>query len=125
MFRTTAGRTLAAFLILCIGHLGMLQAVRAAVIDTQTVVQLHDRAAAISSVQAKLARTDVQQALIQLGVDPLHARARVAALTDAEIAQLQQHLDRLPAGGDGGWILLVIVLTALIVLFATGKLRVH
>jgi hypothetical protein len=119
---TAAGRYLAAFLILCLGHVGLVQVVGAAIIDTQAAIQLEDRAAAISSVQSKLGRADVRQALIRLGVDPSQAQDRVAALTDTEIAQLQQQLDQLPAGGDGGWILLVIVLAVLIYLFASGKL---
>ena len=34
-------------------------------------------------------------------------------------------LANLPAAGDGGWILLVILLTVLVVLFATGKLKLN
>ena len=122
MVATAMKRFLSAFLILCLSHLGMVQAVHAAVIDTQSAVQLQDRAAAISDVQAKLDRADVRQALVGLGVDPAQAQDRVAALTDSEIATLQQKLDQLPAAGDGGWILLVIVLAVIIWLFASGKL---
>ena len=122
MVATAMKRFLSAFLILCLSHLGMGQAVPAAVIDTQSAVQLQDRAAAISDVQAKLDRADVRQALVGLGVDPAQAQERVAALTDSEIATLQQKLDQLPAAGDGGWILLVIVLAVIIWLFASGKL---
>jgi hypothetical protein len=118
-----ARRILAAFLILCLGHLGLLQSAAAAVVDTQTVLHLQDRAAAISGVQAALGRADVQRALESLGVDPLQAQERVSALTDAEIAVLQNRLEQLPAAGDGGWLLLVVLLTVLVVLFATGKLR--
>lgn len=123
MPHTPAGRFLAAFLILCLGHLGLLQVGHAAVIDTHTAVQLQDRAAAVSSVQAKLDRADVRQALVDLGVDPSQAQQRVAALTDAEVALLQDKLDQLPAAGDGGWFLLVVVLGVLIYLFASGKLQ--
>ena len=122
MVATAMKRFLSAFLILCLSHLGMMQAVHAAVIDTPSAVQLQDRAAAISDVQAKLDRADVRQALVGLGVDPAQAQDRVAALTDSEIATLQQKLDQLPAAGDGGWILLVIVLAVIIWLFASGKL---
>jgi hypothetical protein len=118
-----ARRILAAFLILCLGHLGMMQSAAGAVVDTQTVLHLQDRTAAISSVQAALGRADVQRALESLGVDPLRAQERVSALTDAEIALLQSRLEQLPAAGDGGWLLLVVLLTVLVVLFATGKLR--
>ena len=44
-------------------------------------------------------RADVQQQLVALGVDPAAAKARVAAMTDAEIAQLNQSLADMPAGG--------------------------
>jgi hypothetical protein len=123
MPRTRAGRFLVALLIACLTHLGLLQAARAAVIDTQTLVQVQDRAAAISSAQAKLDRADVRDALVALGVNPDEAKARVAALTDTEIAQLHGKLDQLPAAGDGGWILLVVVLAILVWLFASGKLH--
>ena len=89
------------------------------------MLQLEDRAAAVSRIESNLAREDVRQAMIGLGVDPSQAQERVLALTDAEVAQLDQQLAKLPAGGDGGWILLVILLTVLVVLFATGKLNYH
>jgi hypothetical protein len=44
-------------------------------------------------------RVDVQQQLVALGVDPAAAKARVAAMTEAEIAQLNQSLADMPAGG--------------------------
>ena len=123
MSRAILKRILAAFLALCMTNLAVVQSAGAAAIGTQTVIQLEDRAAAISRVQERLARDDVRQTLIQLGVDPAQAHERVAALTDAEIAQLDQKLETLPAGGDGGWWLLVIVLVVVIVLFAMGKLQ--
>jgi hypothetical protein len=119
---TAAGRYLAAFLIVCLSHLGLMQCAGAALIDTQTAIQAQDRAEAISSVQAKLGRADVRKALVELGVDPVQAQERAGALSDGEIARLQQQLDQLPAGADGGWILLVIILGVLIYLFASGKL---
>jgi hypothetical protein len=116
-------RLLAILLVVCLTNLGLVQSAGAATIDTQTVLQLEDRAAALSRIESNLAREDVRQAMIGLGVDPSQAQERVSALTDAEVAQLDQQLAKLPAGGDGGWILLVIVLTVIIVLFATGKLK--
>jgi hypothetical protein len=118
-------RLLAILLVVCMTNLALLQSAGAATIDTQTVLQLEDRAAAVSRIESNLAREDVRQAMIGLGVDPSQAQERVLALTDAEVAQLDQQLAKLPAGGDGGWILLVILLTVLVVLFATGKLNYH
>jgi len=118
-------RLLAAFLVVCLINLGLVHSAGAAVIGTPLLVQLEDRTAAVSRIQSSLAREDVRKALVQLGVDPEQAQERVLALTDSEVAQLDQQLAKLPAGGDGGWILLVIVLTVLIVLFATGKLKLN
>jgi hypothetical protein len=103
-------------------NFGSVDGVRAAVIGTDAVVQLADRAQAISRIEAQLARDDVRQAMIRLGVEPSDAKARVSALSDAEIAKLDRELAKLPAGGDA-WLLLVVVLAVLIVLFATGKLQ--
>ena len=118
-------RLLAAFLVVCLINLGLVHSAGAAVIGTPLLVQLEDRTAAVSRIQSSLAREDVRKALVQLGVDPEQAQERVLALTDSEVAQLDEQLVKLPAGGDGGWILLVIVLTVLIVLFATGKLKLN
>jgi hypothetical protein len=118
-------RLLVMFLAVCQTNLGLVQSAAGATVGTQTVLQFEDRAAAVSRIQSHLAREDVRKAMVGLGVDPVQAQDRVAALTDAEVAQLDQQLAQLPAGGDGGWILLVIVLTVLIVLFATGKLKLN
>ena len=117
MRSATVNRLLAGFLVVCLTNLGLVHSAGAAVIDTPLLVQLEDRTAAVSRIQSSLAREDVRKALVQLGVDPEQAVERVLALTDSEVAQLDQQLAKLPAGGDGGWILLVIVL------FATGKLK--
>lgn len=64
-------------------------------------------------VETFLQRTDVQDKLASLGVDPAQAQARVAAMTDQEVATLNQHLDSLPAGGDsiiGALLLIFLVL---------------
>jgi len=116
-------RFLAILVALSMANFGWVHTAGAAVIGTDTVVQLADRAQAISRIEAQLARDEVRQALIQLGVDPGEAKARVSALTDGEIAQLDRELGKLPAGGDGGWTFAVILLIVLVVLFAMGKLQ--
>ena len=125
MSSTTLKRLLAMFLAVCMTNLCLVQSAAAATIGTQTVLQLEDRAASVSRIESNLARDDVRKAMVGLGVDPAQAQARVGSLTDAEVAQLDQQLAQLPAGGDGGWILLVILLTVLVVLFATGKLKLN
>ena len=51
-----------------------------------------------SVLAQRLGGPDVQHALTRMGVDPTDAEARVARLTDAEVADLNARLDQLPAG---------------------------
>ena len=49
-------------------------------------------------VFAALEREDIRQGLRDYGVSPEEARARVASLTDSEVAELANELDNTPAG---------------------------
>lgn len=73
---------------------------RAAIIDTATAAQASHRVANLERVNGVLARADVQERLGALGVDATAAAARVAALTDRELAELAERLEQAPAGGD-------------------------
>jgi hypothetical protein len=53
-------------------------------------------------IAAILARPEAQAQLQARGVDPAEAKARVAALTDEEAAQLAARIGELPAGGVAG-----------------------
>ena len=59
-----------------------------------------------------LERADLQARLQLYGVDPAQVRARVAALSDDEVAQLAATMDSLPAGGEiiGALVLIFIIL---------------
>lgn len=72
----------------------------AGVISTQDFIAGQERAAQIDEIQGKLAREDVRDAMIRLGVDPEQAMLRVDSLSNAELAQLDAELESLPAGGD-------------------------
>lgn len=91
----TVKRFLAAAMAVLMFSVSLNQA-QAAMISNQEIVQQLDRQQAI----ALFDRADVQNQLIQLGVDGDLAKTRVAAMTDAEIAQLNQHLAEQPAGQD-------------------------
>jgi hypothetical protein len=67
-----------------------------------------------------LEREDLQRQLSALGVDVQDAKVRVAALTDAEVARINQRLTELPAGGNA----LGVVLFIFIVLIITDALGV-
>lgn len=55
-----------------------------------------------------LEREDLRRQLSALGVDAQSARERVALLADAEVAQINQRIDELPAGGNILGVLLVL-----------------
>jgi hypothetical protein len=74
-----------------------------------------EQAAAVSAGHARLAqalqRADVAAALQARGVSVEAARERVAALTDAEAAQVAAEIDKAPAGGEVlGTIVFIFVL---------------
>jgi hypothetical protein len=66
-----------------------------------------------------LEREEVRQAMESYGVNPADAKARVAALTDEEIASLNQQIGDLPAGGDS---VLGILFAIFIILLITDIL---
>jgi hypothetical protein len=88
-------------------------AARAAVIDTQTILS-QENSSTQAELQNILAREDVREQLILHGVDPADAGLRIAALTNDELSQLQQHINDLPAGSDGLAILGALFLILLV-----------
>lgn len=69
-----------------------------------------------------LERAEVQQQLQAHGVTLEQAKARVAALSDAEAAQLMAQIESLPAGGDGVGALITALLIVFLVLLLTDIL---
>jgi len=63
-----------------------------------------------------LERADVQRQLESLGVSPQEVKSRVAALSDAEVANLAGKIDTLPAGGDIGNVVFLGILVFVILL---------
>ena len=98
-------RFIASLLILSLASLGVMAPVQAAMVATDAAVLTAERA----RVSSLLERAEVRAQLRAHGVDPADVKARVAALTDDEAAQLAAHLDSLPAGGIVGAIVLVFL----------------
>jgi len=59
-----------------------------------------ERRATLDEIDAVLARAEIRRELERLGVDPAETSARVAALSDAELMELADNLENLPAGGS-------------------------
>lgn len=103
---------------------GLTSQVSAAVIGTQQALSMESRNAQIGMIQAQLARADVQQAMIELGVDPQHAQLRVASLSDQELLQLSGQIENLPAGGDSVLAIIGAVFVVLLILELTGVIDI-
>ena len=72
----------------------------ARLIETQSVIAAQQQGAR-QQVAAFFDREDVQQTLVQQGIDAAQAQQRIASLSDAEVAKLARTMDQLPAGGNG------------------------
>jgi len=100
-----------------IGLLSMLlilvTPVQAGMVSTEEILHQQDRA----QIARMLERDDVQQQLIELGVDPVTARARVNQMTEEEVAQLNGRIAELPAGAGIGTVelLLIIIIIILVI----------
>ena len=85
------------------------QSAIAALVGTETILENNRINETRSYLKNALEREDVKQALQAQGINPLEARARVDSLSDKEIAQVADHMDQLPAGGDAVLIFLVLI----------------
>jgi Family of unknown function (DUF6627) len=91
---------------------------RAALISTEDVVRQANPSNDREKVTAFLKRQDVRQQLVFLGVDVREADARVATLSDQEIAKIAGQIDQMPAGQGIEAILFIALLVLLIILVA-------
>ena len=81
---------------------------------SSSAASLADRA----TVSGFLERAETSSQLQSMGVDAATAKARVAAMTDAEVGTLAGKINAQPAGADGGSLLLLIVVIFAIWYFA-------
>lgn len=75
------------------------------------------------TVESFLSRQDVQRELVALGVNPADAQARVAAMSEAELAELAGRIESAPAGA-GVVEIVGVVFIVLIILELTGVTNV-
>ena len=85
--------------LVCFLTASLQQAAQGSMISTQQYLDAADRTVTLERIDAVLAREDVARRLTALGVAADDARQRAAALSDAELASLADHLEQLPAGG--------------------------
>jgi hypothetical protein len=95
-------RFIASLVVVSMAGLGLPLPSQAAIVATDAALAAAQR----DRVATLLERAEVRAQLEAHGVRPAELKARVAALTDEEVAQLE----RLPAGGEG-------VIGALLIVF--------
>ncbi len=83
--------------------------VQAAMISTPDVIQSQQSAYDREQLSSMLERDDVKQQLLSMGVAPETVQDRVNSMTDFEIAQLNEQINDMPAGGILGAIVLIFV----------------
>src|SRR5262245_32423923 len=74
----------------------------------------------LARVHAFMTRDAVRSQLVTLGVDAKDVDARLATLTDDELAQLDQRIGALPEGGDGFLAVIGVVFLVLLILELCG-----
>jgi hypothetical protein len=113
-------RFIASLLVVSMTGLGLPLPAQAAIVGTDAALAAAQR----DRVATLLDRADVHAQLEAHGVRPADVKARVAALTDEEVAQLAGQLDRLPAGGEGIIGAIVIVFLVLLITDLLGLTKV-
>lgn len=83
--------------------------VQAAMVTTPDVLQSQQSEYDRQQLVELLDREDVQKQLLDYGVAPEQVQERVNNMTDAEVAQLNDQIADMPAGGILGAILLIFV----------------
>lgn len=113
---TTAKRVtgiISAFMLLFM-QLLIVPAAQAAMIGNDTVIQQQDRAAMKQQVMQLMDHKVAAQALSEYGVNEQQVSQRLDRLTDAELQQLAQKSEDLPAGQGVLGVVLAIILVLVI-----------
>jgi hypothetical protein len=94
----------------------------AAMIGTETALDMTRGQEARNYLKGIVAREDFQTALIAQGINPLEARARIDSLSDAEAIDLADQIKQQPAGGSAIGVIVGALLIVFLVLLITDIL---
>ena len=87
---------------------------QAAMVTNELVINRVQQNTAQAELLQTINRSDVKQQLLEMGVNSESIESRISLMTHEEIAQLNQQIDELPAGGDVLGVLLVIFIVFVI-----------
>ena len=75
------------------------QPLLAAMVPTEATIYQFKAQDARDHLKTLIFRKDIKNALISQGIDPDEAKARVDSLSDSEVIEVADKIERLPAGG--------------------------
>lgn len=99
----TSTRWMTRLIAVCLSFAGFMTSAQATLVSTEQVAASEGVTSAAEQrayVNSMLTRADVAAALQERGIDLAQAKARVAALTDDEVAHVAHTLDTAPAGAS-------------------------
>jgi len=118
---------MARLMAVCLSFAGFMHSANATLVSTEQVAAAEGVTSAAEQrahVEALLTRADVAAALQERGIDMDQAKARVAALTDAEVAHVAHTLDTAPAGAGDVLGVIVFIFVLLLITDILGFTKV-
>jgi hypothetical protein len=117
-------KPIACLVILALSAFTIISApAHAVMVNTADILKLKQQDLTRERLQMLLDRSEVRKQLVDWGVDPEEAKARVESLTDQEVAKIVARMDQLPAGGDGLGVIVgaaVLIFLVLLITDLTG-----
>jgi hypothetical protein len=103
-------------------NFGVMSAAQAGIVSTGSIVSA-ERDENLSSIRTQLQREDVQAQMQKMGVDATSVDARLATLSDSELRDLADQMQKAPAGGDV-LVLIGAVFVVLLILELVGVIDI-
>jgi outer membrane protein OmpA-like peptidoglycan-associated protein len=98
---------------------GPCQSAWAVIISTEASILMDSGERMRDRLGNTLMTEDIEALLESRGIDPAAVRARMDSLTDAELEQIAEHIDQLPAGGGFFETFLIVIFLVFVVLLFT------
>jgi hypothetical protein len=89
---------------------GPFQSAWAVLIETESIIKAKQNRIAREYVDNLLTREEIRLALLSQGINPQEAKARIDSLSDAEVNEIANKLDQLPAPAGAMQTSLIIAL---------------
>jgi hypothetical protein len=117
-------RSCVALLSVSLVSLGLQTPAAAGIVGTADAMAATQQQNDLAIVRDALARADVREQMVTLGVDPAEVEGRLGALTGTELARLAGNIKEAPAGGESLFALLGVVFLVLLVLELTDTIDI-